>query len=108
MSKNKNEDNQLFEKLLELNIKYAIEDSNINMRMIDNRIKFYQTLISHLEDTKPFFFQKKKLIEYNNKKEEYENKISELYIQLSEECEMIDKLYSGTNKRNKRNFDKSM
>ena len=56
MSKNKNEDNQLFEKLLELNIKYAIEDSNINMRMIDNRIKFYQTLISHLEDTKPFFF----------------------------------------------------
>ena len=92
MSKKKNNDNELFEKLLELNIKYAIEDSNINMRIIDNRIKFYQSLINHLEDNKPFFFQKKKLIEYNNKKEEYENKIYELYIQLSEEYEMIEKL----------------
>ena len=92
MTKNENEDNQLFEKLLELNIKYAIEDSNINIRMIDNRIKFYQSLINYLKDSKPFFFQKKKLIEYNNKKEEYENKISELYIQLSEEFELIDKL----------------
>ena len=92
MSKKKNDDNGLLEKLLELNIKYAIEDSNINMRMIDNRIKFYQTLISPLEDTKPFFFQKKKLIEYNNKKEEYENKISQLYSQLGEEYELIEKV----------------
>ena len=92
MSKKKNEDNELLEKLLELNIKYAIEDSNINMRMIDNRIKFYQSLINHLEDTKPFFFQKKKLIDYNNKKKEYENKIYELYKQLGEEYEMIEKL----------------
>lgn len=92
MSKKKNDDNELFEKLLELNIKYAIEDSNINMRIIDNRIKFYQSLISHLEDNKPFFFQKKKLIEYNNKIAEYENKISELYTQLGEEYEMIEKL----------------
>ena len=92
MSKKKNDDNELFEKLLELNIKYAIDDSNINMRMIDNRIKFYQSLINHLENNKPFFFQKKKLIEYNNKKEEYENKISELYTQLGEEYELIEKL----------------
>ena len=92
MTKKKNEDNELFEKLLELNIKYAIKDSNINMRIIYNRIKFYQSLINHLEDNKPFFFQKKKLIEYNNKKEEYENKISELYAQLGEEYEMIEKL----------------
>lgn len=92
MSKKKDNDNELFEKLLELNIKYAIENSNINMRMIDNRIRFYQTLIEHLEDNKPFFFQKKKLIEYNNKIEEYESKISELYIQLEEEFKLIEKL----------------
>ena len=48
--------------------------------------------MNHLEDSKPFFFQKKKLIEYNNKKEEYENKISELYTQLGEEYELIEKL----------------
>ena len=92
MSKKKKEDNEMFKKLLELNIKYAIEDSNINMKMIDNRIKFYQSLINHLEDNKPFFFQKKRLIEYNNKKEEYENKISQLYSQLSDEMELIEKL----------------
>ena len=79
MTKKKNDDNELFKSLLKLNIRYAIEDSNINIRMIDNRIKSYQTLIDHLEDNKPFFFQKKKLIEYNNKKEEYD---------------LIEKLYS--------------
>ena len=94
MSKKKDNNNELFEKLLELNIKYAIEDSNINMIMIDNKIKFYQTLINHLEDNKPFFFQKRKLIEYNNKKEEYENKILELHTQLGEECKLIEKLHS--------------
>ena len=93
MGKKKDSD-ELFDKLLELNIKYAIEDSNINMKMIDNRIKFYQNLISHLENNKPFLFQKKKLIEYKNKKEEYENKISELYTQLGQEFELIEKLYS--------------
>lgn len=92
MSKKKDEDYELFEKLLELNIKYAIEDSNINFRMIDNRIKLYQTLIENLDDNKPFFFQKKKLAEYNDKKEEYENKIAKLYTQLSKEYEMIEKL----------------
>ena len=94
MSENKNEDKELFDLLLKLNIKYAIEDSNINIRMIDNRIRFYQTLIEHLEDSKPFFFQKKKLIEYNNKKEEYNAKISDLYAQLGEEVDLINKLYS--------------
>ena len=94
MSKKKTEDKELIDMLLILNIKYSIEDSNINIRMIDNRIRFYQTLIEHLEDNKPLFFQKKKLIEYNNKKEEYENKIYELYTQLGQEVELIDKLYS--------------
>ena len=94
MSKKKTEDKELVDMLLKLNIKYAIEDSNINMRMIDNRIKFYQTLINHLEDNKPFFFQKKKLIEYNNKKEEYNTKINDLYAQLGEEVDLIDKLCS--------------
>lgn len=94
MSENKNEDKELFDLLLKFNIKYAIEDSNINIRMIDNRIRFYQTLIEHLEDSKPFFFQKKKLIEYNNKKEEYNARISNLYAQLGEEVDLINNLYS--------------
>lgn len=94
MEKQKNND-ELFQSLLELNIKYAIENSNINIKMIDNRIKFYETLISHLENDKPLFFQKKKLIEYENKKSKYKNKIAELYNQLNKEYEIIEKLYFG-------------
>ncbi len=93
MTKKEENNIELFESLLKLNIKYAIEDSNINMRMIDNRIKFYQTLINNLEENKPLFFQKKKLIDYNNKLDEYSKKINDLYIELNEELKLLEKLY---------------
>ena len=64
MTKKKNDDNELFKSLLKLNIRYAIEDSNINIRMIDNRIKSYQTLIDHLEDNKPSTYEKNSLKEF--------------------------------------------
>lgn len=93
MTKKEENNIELFESLLKLNIKYAIEDSNTNMRMIDNRIKFYQTLINHLEENKPLFFQKRKLIDYNNKRNEYSKKINDLYIELNEELKLLEKLY---------------
>lgn len=93
MTKKEENNIELFESLLKLNIKYAIEDSNINMRMIDNRIKFYQTLINHLEENKPLFFQKRKLIDYNNKRNEYSKKINDLYVELNEELKLLEKLY---------------
>ena len=93
MTKKEENNIELFESLLKLNIKYAIEDSNTNMRMIDNIIKFYQTLINHLEENKPLFFQKRKLIDYNNKRNEYSKKINDLYIELNEELKLLEKLY---------------
>lgn len=87
----KNKDNDLNEKILKLCFSNAIENSNLTMQCIDTKIKFYTTLIEQLEDDKPFFFQKKKLIEYNNKLEEYNNKISDLYRQMGEEVELIIK-----------------
>lgn len=93
MTKKEENNIELFESLLKLNIKYSIEDSNINMRMIDNRIKFYQTLINHLEENKPLFFQKRKLIDYNNKRNEYSKKINDLYVELNEELKLLEKLY---------------
>ena len=92
MSRNKDNNRELVELLLKLNIKHAIEDSNFNLKIIDNRIKFYRLLINHLENNKPLFFQKKKLIEYNNKLEEYNNKINDLYNQITEEMDLIEKL----------------
>ena len=51
-----NKDNELFELLLKLDIRKAIDDSNTNIVMINKRIKIYQTLINELEDNKPLFF----------------------------------------------------
>lgn len=93
MTKKEENNIELFESLLKLNIKYAIDDSNTNIRMIDNRIKFYQTLINHLEENKTLFFQKRKLIDYNNKRNEYSKKINDLYIELNEELKLLEKLY---------------
>lgn len=78
---------KLLEQLLELNIKNSIKDSNTNIRLLDNRIKFYQKLLGNLEKNKPLFFQKKKLIEYENKKKEYISKINELYIEIEKRIE---------------------
>lgn len=40
MEKQKN-NNELFKSLLELNIKFAIENSNIKLNMINNKIDIY-------------------------------------------------------------------
>ena len=85
---------KLIEQLLKLNIKYSIEDSNTNIRLLDNRIKFYQTLLNNLENNKPLFFQKKKLIAYENKKKEYNTKINALYIEIEKEVCLIEKIIS--------------
>ena len=85
---------KLIEQLLKLNIKYSIEDSNTNIRLLDNRIKFYQTLLNNLENNKPLFFQKKKLIAYVNKKKEYNTKINALYIEIEKEVCLIEKIIS--------------
>lgn len=85
---------KLIEQLLELNIKNSIKDSNTNIRMLGNRIKFYQTLLNNLENNKPLFFQKKKLNEYENKKGEYNTKINELYTEIEKEVYLIEKIIS--------------
>lgn len=95
MGANKNGNDKLLDNLFKLNTKYAIEDSNINVAIINKRIEIYQSLIDNLEENKPLSFEKKKLIEYNNKLKEYNSKISYLYDELSKEIELIAKLYTN-------------
>lgn len=95
MGANKNVNDNLIDSLFKLNTKYAIEDSNINVAIINKRIEIYQSLIDNLEENKPLSFEKKELIEYNNKLKEYNSKISYLYDELSKEIEMLDKLYTN-------------
>jgi len=61
--------------------------------MINNKIDFYQTLINQLNENRPLFFQRKKLINYNNKFNEYYEKINNLYIELNKEINLLEKLY---------------
>ena len=86
-----NKDDNLFELLLKLDIKKAIDDSNTNIEMINKRIKIYQTLINDLEENKPLIFQKKALLEYNKQLDEYKAKIIDLYKEIEDEIDMIDK-----------------
>ena len=88
------DNDKILEQLLEINIKNSIKDSNTNIRLLDNRIKFYQTLLNNLENNKPMVFQKKKLIEYENKKKEYNTKINELYTEIEKEVCLIERITS--------------
>ena len=60
--------------------------------MINNKIDFYQTLINQLNENRPLFFQRKKLINYNNKFNEYYEKINNLYIELNKEINLLEKI----------------
>lgn len=91
MSTKKNDNTELAVSLLKFTTYYFIENSNLNLKLIEKRIQFYQTLINDLKDDKPLFFQKKKLID-NNKLEEYNKKINDLYIEFNEEIMLLEKL----------------
>lgn len=81
------------EGLLKLATHHLIEETNFNLKSMEIKLKFYQSLKDGLKDDKPLFFQKKKLIEYNNKLEEYTKKIDSIYIEFNEELKILEKLY---------------
>lgn len=92
-----NENNELLNKIIDLNLIYEIKDSELYLKFLDNQIKFYQSQIGFLEDTKPLFFQKKKLEEHNKKIESYEQKISNAYKKMNEEAELIIEMQKNLN-----------
>lgn len=91
MSK-KNNDNELITKVIDLCLYHSIEESNLYIRFLGNQVKFYQTHLQHLEETKPLFFQKKKLEEHNKKIEECEEKIRDIYLKMGQEVDEIAKI----------------
>ena len=54
-------DNKLVNRVIDLYLFHSIEESDLYLKFLDNQIKFYQSHLELLKDTKPFFFQKKKL-----------------------------------------------
>ena len=76
---------ELIEKVLELQFAKNEEESNMFINFICTKIKYYQDRINQLKRNKPFWFQKKKIKEYNQKLEEYEIIIQKCYQEISEE-----------------------
>jgi len=69
-------------KLIDLQLQHQKNNSNSMLEFYKQSISFYNMLIDNLKANKPYFWQKKKLIEYNDKLNEYNNKINQLYLNI--------------------------
>ncbi len=94
-------DKDLVNKILDFCLKHEIECSNLYLKMLGNQIKIYQTEINYLKNTKPLFFQKKKLKEHNKKIEEYEQKIFNAYNSIGEEVDLIFEMQNSIDNTSK-------
>ncbi|MDD4624555.1 MAG: hypothetical protein PHX40_04210 [Bacilli bacterium] len=94
------DDEKLSNKLIDLFLWYQIEDSHQQLRLIDMQIKACQMELHFLEDSKPFWFQKKKLEEHNKKIEDLENKIFKYYQEMNEDVDLIQKMKKSMSIKN--------
>lgn len=92
MSK-RGDNTNITDKIAQYCIVNEIKYSNRAISFINTRIKLYSTLLEHLEDSKPLFFQKRRIIEYNKKAKEYNDKLENLYNELDEEITLMGKIY---------------
>lgn len=86
---------ELINKAIDICLIHGIKESELYLKALDNKIKIYQNHIEFLETTKPWFFQKEKLKNYNKEIELYENKIYETYRKVNEEVNYIMELRSS-------------
>lgn len=99
MKKTKTNDNdKMLIKLIDFGLVCQIEDSHSHLKMIDLQIKGYKLQLEFLEDNKPFWFQKKKIEEHNNKVEGLKDSILNCYAKFGEEMKMIDKMQKALKK----------
>lgn len=85
----KNEEKDITTKLIDLCIINEINESNQYILLLGKQAEFYQNYLLHLEETKPFFFQKKKLKKHQEEIDNCQNKIMELYKKMEEEIDAI-------------------
>lgn len=80
------------EALISIMASQEINASEFFLKYYTNKVNFYSNELKCLKESKPSFFQKKKLEEYNNKVKEYENIIERAYKNIELELDYIDKL----------------
>lgn len=85
----KTNEQQLIEKILDLCLYYQKEEANNSIKFIENQIKFCEIKRKHLLENKPYKFQKKKMIKFNNELEKIDNDIFNHYKEIEEELSII-------------------
>lgn len=88
--KEKHKDKEIFEKILDLCLLYENENSKNWIELVSYQITSYEIQKQHLIDNKPFFFQKKKLLEYKKKNEEIDFKIVKCLSDIEEEINYME------------------
>ncbi len=63
-----------------------------DLKLIQDRINFYQNQLNLLYDNKPFWFQKNALKRYNEKIEFFEDKIMNIYLSFEKEIDFDIKI----------------
>lgn len=63
-----------------------------DLKLIQDRINFYQNQLNLLYDNKPFWFQKSALKRYNEKIEFFEDKIMNIYFNFEKEIDFDIKI----------------
>ncbi len=80
----------LINKVIDLSLLMSDEISISTINYYGRGIEYYKKLIKDLEEHKPFSFQKRKMIKYNNKLKEYNNELSKLYSKMEDEIKLIN------------------
>ena len=73
----------------------AIEDCQSFIENYNLELSYYKKNLKALDDNKPLFFMKRKLRNYENKREEMLKSIATCNARIKEESEVINKLQNS-------------
>lgn len=85
------------DRVIDLMLWYQIEDSRLTLELYGHKIKFYELQKEHLIENKPYKFQKKKILKYENELNEINDKIMKLYTEVEEEIAIMEKMQDAIN-----------
>ena len=92
------------DRVIDLMLWYQIEDSRLTLELYGHRIKFYELQKEHLIENKPYKFQKKKMLKYENELNEINDKIMKLYTEVEEEIAIMERMQDAINSKPENNI----
>jgi len=79
-------------KIMEISFECHLDNIKHLIACLEKQIAFYNLQLNHLNNNKPFWFQKRKMEEYNIKVRELQDKISYYYDCILVETSYIDEV----------------